>query len=68
MSKKKIFSYVVWVGHIPGVYDNWFDCEAQVKGFPGAIYKKYSCYGEAVQAYKDGIPKKEEPGKSTRLF
>jgi ribonuclease HI len=34
-SKSKKF-YVVWVGHNPGVYNSWDECQAQVKGFEGA--------------------------------
>ncbi|MCX2741465.1 RNase H1/viroplasmin domain-containing protein [Pontibacter anaerobius] len=68
MSKKKNFYYVVWIGRTPGIYDNWFDCEAQVKGYSGAIYKSFPSYWEAKKAYEAGIPKKEEPPKSTKLF
>ena len=45
--------YVVWRGHRPGIYDSWADCEAQVKGFPGARYKAFSSQREAVAAYRD---------------
>lgn len=34
--------YAVKVGKVPGVYKTWAECEAQVKGFPKAIYKKFS--------------------------
>ena len=39
--------YAVKNGKNPGVYTTWSDCEAQVKGFPGAMYKKFSSYDEA---------------------
>lgn len=47
--------YVVWEGREPGIYDNWAECEAQVKGVAGAIYKSFKSLAEAEQAY-DGLP------------
>lgn len=46
--------YVVWVGQDPGVYDNWEDCELQVKNFPGARYKAFPNREAAVDAYRSG--------------
>jgi ribonuclease HI len=51
MSKKQKF-YVVWSGRQPGIYDNWDDCNAQVKGFTGAKYKSFESKGEAEAAYR----------------
>lgn len=34
--------YAVKEGKRPGVYTTWADCEAQVKGYPGADYKKFN--------------------------
>lgn len=47
--------YVVWVGHHPGVYDNWDDAREQVDGFPGAKYKKFTGSAEATEAYRNGM-------------
>ncbi|GFW59445.1 ribonuclease H1 [Trichonephila clavipes] len=33
--------YAVRCGRKPGVYMTWSECEAQVKGFPNAAYKKF---------------------------
>ena len=33
--------YVVWHGLSPGIYDSWEECEAQIKGVPGARYKSF---------------------------
>ncbi|ETP73967.1 putative double-stranded RNA/RNA-DNA hybrid binding protein [Lachnospiraceae bacterium JC7] len=41
------FFYAVQKGKKPGVYSNWNDCKAQVMGYPGAVYKKFSTRGEA---------------------
>ncbi|CAG4963528.1 unnamed protein product [Parnassius apollo] len=39
--------YAVARGRTPGIFMNWPDCEAQVKGFPGARYKKFNTAVEA---------------------
>ncbi|GIY71529.1 ribonuclease H1 [Caerostris darwini] len=33
--------YAVRIGRRPGIYMTWAECEAQVKGFPKASYKKF---------------------------
>ena len=50
MAKKKKF-YVVWVGVNPGIYDNWNECNLQIKGFPGAKYKSFKSKEEAEVAF-----------------
>jgi len=57
MSKKKAAYYVVWSGHVPGVYDNWADCEQQVKGFEGAKYKGFASQAEAERALHESPEK-----------
>ena len=54
MPEKKY--YVVWKGKKPGLYDNWKECEAQVKGVDGAVYKSFQGLEEARRAYS-GDPK-----------
>lgn len=49
---KKI--YVVKVGKIPGIYESWTDCEAQVKGFKGAQYKSFTNRKEAEEYLNEG--------------
>lgn len=47
--------YVVWVGTEPGVCNSWEECEARVKGYPGARYKAYNSQQEAVEAFRRDI-------------
>ncbi|MEP6647521.1 MAG: ribonuclease H family protein [Saprospiraceae bacterium] len=54
MSPVKQKYYVVWHGHNPGIYSTWEKCQAQVKNFPGAIYKSFASRTEAEDAY--GFP------------
>jgi len=53
MAKKKKF-YVVWEGHMPGVYDNWAECQLQIKGCPSAKFKSFSSLAEANAAMDAG--------------
>ncbi|NLV75571.1 MAG: RNase H [Tissierellia bacterium] len=41
------YYYAVKEGREIGVYETWGECEAQVKGYSGAVYKKFSTYEEA---------------------
>ncbi|PKP23286.1 MAG: ribonuclease H [Bacteroidetes bacterium HGW-Bacteroidetes-21] len=50
---EKIKYYVVWKGAKPGVYRNWSDCEMQIKGFTGALYKSFPSLAEAEKAFKE---------------
>ena len=47
--KKKF--YVVWNGLTPGIYLSWDDCQAQIKGVKGAVYKSFDSREEAERAY-----------------
>ena len=50
MAKKSKF-YVVWNGLTPGIYRSWDDCQAQIKGVKGAVYKSFDSKEEAERAY-----------------
>lgn len=52
MTKKKY--YGVHKGFEPGVYDNWDDCNKQVKGFPGSVFKGFSTRSEAEVFVENG--------------
>lgn len=46
--------YVVNTGHKPGIYGNWKDCEKNVKGYKGAVYKKFDNLEDARAFLKQG--------------
>lgn len=50
MKQKDKKYYVVWQGRIPGVYETWEECFAQVNGFPAARYKAFGTRDEAEEA------------------
>ena len=43
--------YAVYVGHVPGVYDEWPECQAQVSGFSGGSLKGFDSRAEAEASY-----------------
>ncbi|MEZ4883599.1 MAG: viroplasmin family protein [Chitinophagales bacterium] len=51
MAKSKKKYYVVWEGNETGIFDNWADCQAQIKGFAGARYKSFQSKELAEEAY-----------------
>ena len=56
MAKKKV--YAVKAGYQTGLFDTWDECQKQVKGFPGALFKGFATKEEALQ-YLDETPIKE---------
>lgn len=68
MSKKsKPKYYVVWAGGEPGVYGTWTECQLQVKGYKGALFKSYDSLAEAEEAYAAGPPeRKKVPGRAQK--
>jgi len=44
--------YAVANGRMPGIYQTWSECEAQVKGFSRPAFKKFGSHAEA-QAFID---------------
>ena len=40
--------YAVKQGRQTGIFSSWKECEAQVKGFKGAIYKSFASKEEAL--------------------
>ena len=43
--------YVMYEGKVPGVYDEWYECQAQVKGVSGANHKGFKSRQEAEASY-----------------
>ncbi|XP_064483380.1 ribonuclease H1-like isoform X2 [Ornithodoros turicata] len=64
------FFYAVRRGRNTGVYDTWAECEAQVKGFPFARYKKFETQEEALAFVTDNEPitlQNDHGGTSTHV-
>ena len=39
--------WVVFVGHRPGIYNNWEEAQVQVNGYSGSLMKKYNTLDDA---------------------
>ncbi|MFQ4142839.1 ribonuclease H family protein [Chlorogloeopsis sp. ULAP02] len=48
MASKKY--YAVFKGRKTGIFTSWAECEEQIKGFSGALYKSFRTRGEAEAA------------------
>ncbi|MEL6969646.1 MAG: ribonuclease H family protein [Bacteroidota bacterium] len=53
MAKQKKY-YVIWKGHMPGIYDEWTKAQEQIKGYQGALYKSFPSQKEAETALAKG--------------
>ena len=43
--------YVVYEGKVPGAYDEWHECQAQVQGVSGASHKGFKSRQEGEASY-----------------
>jgi viroplasmin and RNaseH domain-containing protein len=50
--------YMVYSGQVPGVYEEWEDCQAQVTNFSGNCYKGYKTRELAVSKWRRHVWKK----------
>lgn len=68
MAKKTKF-YVVWYGRKTGIFTDWKECEAQIKGFDDAQFKSFDSLRDAEAAisknYWDFVTKKDAAAKIT---
>jgi ribonuclease HI len=54
MAKKNKF-YVVWLGHVPGIYTDWANAKHQIDGYKGAKYKSFTDRRQAEAAFRKGF-------------
>lgn len=52
--------YAVKIGHVPGIYKTWNECERMVKGYKGAVYKSFLTLDEAERYISDGADEPNE--------
>ncbi|CRK95018.1 CLUMA_CG008504, isoform A [Clunio marinus] len=58
--------YAVARGRIPGIFSTWNECESQVKGFSGAVYKKFKTKTEADNFIARSCSNGEPPSKKQK--
>lgn len=54
MARKKPSFYAVHKGRQAGVYESWDECQDQIDRFPGAIFKGFQIYSDALQFVRTG--------------
>ena len=59
--------YAVKVGKIPGIYEEWAECQKQINGVSGAIYKSFSTKAEALE-FIGGEKQKQENLEKTQAI
>lgn len=47
--------YVVWLGHVPGVYTEWNTAKQQIDAYKGAKYKSFPTRAQAEAAFANGF-------------
>lgn len=60
--------YVVKKGIKPGIYESWSDCQLQIHGYSGAIYKSFATYDEAIKYFQDSISIDGESFNTTNVI
>ena len=65
MSKKNY--YVVKVGSKVGIFNNWQECLASVKGYKGAVYKGFETKVEALEWLNGSVKVSTDPSGSTKV-
>ena len=56
--------YVVYVGRVPGLYEQWQDCHMQVNGFSGNRYKSYMSRAVAEENWRNHLRRENRTRKS----
>ena len=56
--------YVVYVGRVPGVYEEWQDCHMQVNGFSGNRYKGYMSRAVADENWRNHLRRENRMRKN----
>ena len=63
MGKKNF--YVVKVGSKRGIFNNWTECQASVKGYKGAVFKGFETKTEALKWFNGKDEDSADPTKDT---
>lgn len=50
--------YAVKKGVKPGIYESWNECQSQINGYSGAVYKSFNTYNDAIKYIEEDVDKK----------
>ena len=65
--KTKNVAYAVVKGHNPGIYYTWPDCQREVKGYKGALYKGFTSIEEAKKWHQSHCEETVDTSKSAAI-
>ena len=60
-------SYVIYVGRVPGVYEDWEECQRQFHCFSGNSYEGYPTRAEAEARYARYLAGERREQRSYRM-
>lgn len=60
--------YAVRMGRNPGIYEEWSEAEKQIKGFSGAVFKKFPTKEEALGFVSMANDENTHPYKGIKIF
>ncbi len=52
--------YAVKIGKTPGIYETWAECQNQIHGFSGAVYKGFATKEEAVEFLENSKSERQQ--------
>lgn len=59
--------YAVKVGKTPGIYETWSDCQNQINGYSGAVYKGFATREEAAAFINGESDKSKTPEETEEI-
>ena len=68
MGKKSKKYYAVKIGFVPGVYLTWGECQQNINGFSGAVYKSFDTQEEAEQFLRGDVGSGKETDSVKRIY
>ena len=68
MGKKSKKYYAVKIGFVPGVYLTWVECQQNINGFSGAVYKSFDTQEEAEQFLRGDVGSGKETDSVKRIY
>ena len=68
MGKKSKKYYAVKIGLVPGLYLTWGECQQNINGFSGAVYKSFDTQEEAEQFLSGDVGSGKETDSVKRIY
>ena len=60
--------YGVQKGRSTGVFLSWAECQKQVTGFPGALFKSFATWEEAIAEYMKTLVQAQDRKEYMEIF